>query len=148
MGMNDATVYSDPDRFLVRALRGRGQRVTAQRLLIRRALGELDRHASAEDVHVEVSDRLPSVSLPTVYATLDLFARLGIVRKVHPGEGPALYDPRTEDHHHLTCRRCGRVEDVDAVVATAAAMSVARRAGFAPDQVDVVISGLCRDCAG
>jgi Fe2+ or Zn2+ uptake regulation protein len=138
---------AESERSFARALRARGQRVTAQRLAIRHALARLDRHASAEEVHAEVATRLSGVSMPTVYATLDLLAELGIARKVHPGEGPVLYDPRIDEHHHLACRRCGRVEDVEGAVVATEALDNARRAGFAPAQVDVVIGGLCRDCA-
>src|SRR4051794_24889151 len=100
------------DQELSEALRQRGQRVTSQRLVINRALRELDRHVTAEEVLGEVSERLPNVSLPTVYATLDLFEELGIVRRAAVREGAVLYDPRAEQHHHLVCRRCGRVEDL------------------------------------
>ena len=87
------------------------------------------------------------ISLPTVYATLDLFEQLGIVRRISPGEGPVLYDPRAEEHHHLVCRRCGAVEDVGLGLDTAPAPATARRRGFTPDHAGLVISGVCRRCA-
>src|SRR3954454_22815104 len=91
---------------LVAALKARGQRVTSQRLVIGRLLRELDRHVTAEEVLRRAGERLPGMSLPTVYATLDLLADLGMARRVSVG-GPVLYDPRTEDHAHLRCRTCG-----------------------------------------
>src|ERR687891_2547482 len=84
------------DEQLARSLRERGQRVTSQRLLIHRALRELDRHVSAEEVLAAVSPSLPNVSLPTVYATLDLFGELGIVRRGSAGSGAPLSDPPRE----------------------------------------------------
>src|SRR4051794_41845740 len=97
---------------LVAALRDRGQRVTSQRLVIGRLLREIDRHVTAEEVLRRATEQLPGMSLPTVYATLDLLTDLGEARRVTVG-GPVLYDPRTEDHAHLRCRECGRVEDLE-----------------------------------
>src|SRR5919106_5551263 len=128
------------DAALAVALRERGQRVTSQRLVIHRALRELDRPAPAEEVLLAVSDRLPGVSLPTVYATLDLFEELGIVRRVSAGGGPALYDPRADSHHHLVCLVCGRVEDLDGEVDLGPAMRAARRRSFSPRDAELVIS--------
>jgi Fe2+ or Zn2+ uptake regulation protein len=136
-----------PDDALVVALRERGQRVTPQRLLIHRALRDLDRHVTAEEVLSTVSDRLPNASLPTVYAALDLFEELGIVRRVPAGGGATLYDPRTEPHQHLACRDCGRVEDLDVAVDAGKALRAARRRGFKADRAELVVSGLCDRCA-
>jgi Fur family ferric uptake transcriptional regulator/Fur family peroxide stress response transcriptional regulator len=134
------------DTELIGSLRDRGQRVTSQRLLIHRAFRELDHHASAEEVLAAVSPRLPNVSLPTVYATLDLFRELGIARRVSAGRGAILYDPRGDAHHHLVCRRCGRVEDLDARIDVMPAMRAAGRSGFAADGAEIVLSGLCSSC--
>jgi Fe2+ or Zn2+ uptake regulation protein len=132
---------------LVAALRERGQRVTSQRLVIGRLLRELDRHVTAEEVLRRAGERLPGMSLPTVYATLDLLADLGLARRVSVG-GPVLYDPRTEDHAHLRCRRCGSVEDLELAVDAAPALRAARASGFVPDTAELVVGGLCARCAG
>src|SRR5437588_3240164 len=130
------------DDQLISALRARGQRVTPQRLLLNRALRELDRHVSAEELQAAVADRLPNVSAPTVYATLELFEELGTVRRI-PHPGADLWDPRVEDHHHLVCRSCGAVQDVDAGVDAAAALRAARRHGFHADRAQLTVTGLC-----
>jgi Fur family ferric uptake transcriptional regulator/Fur family peroxide stress response transcriptional regulator len=135
------------DNRLTDALRDRGQRVTSQRIVIHRVLNELGRHATAEEVLSRASARLPGLSLPTVYATLDLFERLGIVHRVSTGTGAALYDPRAEAHHHLVCRRCGSVEDLDADLDLAGARRAARRRGFLSDREEVVLSGVCERCS-
>jgi Fe2+ or Zn2+ uptake regulation protein len=131
---------------LSETLHERGMRVTPQRLVIHEALERLDRHATAEQVHAAVADRLPGVSLPTVYATLDLLDELGLARRVRVGSGALLYDPRTTPHQHAVCRSCGAVEDLDAPVDTEAAASAARAAGFTPEGADTVVSGLCARC--
>ena len=136
------------DQQLQQTLRDRGRRVTAQRILIHRAIGELGRHASAEQVLERVSARLPNTSLPTVYATLELFEELGVVRRVPSAVGPALWDPRTDAHQHTVCRRCGAVEDLDVGVDTERLLRVARSRGFSASAAELVLSGLCARCAG
>jgi Fe2+ or Zn2+ uptake regulation protein len=132
---------------LSRVLRERGQRVTPQRLAIARTIRELDRHTTAETVFGRVSEQMPGVSLPTVYATLELLEEVGLVRRVPTEAGTAVYDPRTEDHHHLVCRNCGEIADVDAPVERDALLTAARAQGFAPDDAQVVVRGLCSNCA-
>src|SRR5512144_1366908 len=119
------TPTQDADALLSEALRARGQRVTSQRLVIGRLLRESDRHVTAEEVLRRAGERLPGMSLPTVYATLDLLADLGLARRVSVG-GPVLYDPRTEEHAHVRCRACGRVEDLETPLDAAPALHAAR----------------------
>jgi Fe2+ or Zn2+ uptake regulation protein len=135
------------DQALSELLRDRGQRVTSQRLLIHRFVREHDGHLTAEQVLAGVADALPGTALPTVYATLELFEELGLVRRVQTGGGTMVFDPRTDPHHHVTCRRCGAVEDVDAAIDVTRLRRAARRHGFAPDRAEVVLSGLCANCA-
>lgn len=134
------------EALLSRTLRDRGQRVTPQRLAIARTVRELRTHTTAEVVYARVSEQLPGVSLPTVYATLELLEELGLIRRVATETGTAVYDPRTEDHHHLVCRRCGGIIDVDAPVDRGRVLAAARAKGFAADDAQVVVSGLCADC--
>ncbi|HEX2358668.1 MAG TPA: Fur family transcriptional regulator [Solirubrobacterales bacterium] len=146
--MKATTATPHADEELTQRLRERGLRATSQRLVMHRLLRESNRHLSAEQLLAEASGQLPGVSLPTVYSTLELFEELGVVRRVNDGGGTLLWDTRAEDHHHLVCRRCGRVEDIDASLDLEGAQRSARRAGFAPDRAEVVVSGLCADCAG
>jgi len=135
------------DSELTAVLHGRGQRVTPQRLILHRLLRASPQHLTAEELLERSRDALPNVSLPTVYATLELFEQLGVIRRV-PGTGPAqVYDSRVDLHHHARCLRCGRVSDLDADLDAAAAAAAARAQGFAPERVEVVVTGLCGDCA-
>lgn len=140
-------MHAAPDTQVEDALRSRGLRVTPQRVLIHRALRELDRHVSADEVLIAVSERLPNASLPTVYATLELLEEMGLVRRVAARSGAALYDPRLDPHQHVVCRSCGRVEDLDVTVDAEHALRAARRRGFEPSDAELVVSGLCADCA-
>ena len=141
------TTASSQDARLSAALREAGLRVTSQRLVLHRVLSELGTHATAEEIATQAGDRLPGLSLPTVYATLDLFERLGLVRRVSTTTGTSLFDPRIEPHEHFVCDSCGRVIDVPARSDTARAESAARRAGLTVAHVDVVLHGRCADCA-
>ena len=135
------------DKDLAARIRDRGMRVTPQRLLIHRALRELDTHVTAEELLEAVSVKLPNASLPTVYAALELFEELGAVRRVPVTGGPALFDPRVDPHQHMHCRRCGAVADLDTRIDTRRALGAARRSGFRPDGAELVVSGLCRSCS-
>lgn len=127
------------------ALRERGQRVTPQRLAIARVLQDLDQHATAEMIFGEVSRRMPGISLPTVYATLELLEQLGLARRV-AGTGSIVYDPRTDEHHHLVCRRCGAIADIHAPLDSGELLAAAGETGFAADHATAVVSGLCANC--
>ena len=145
--MSPATDTPTNDAELASALRARGQRVTSQRLILHRALNELDRHATADEVLRAAEDRLPNLSLPTVYATLELFEQLGMVRRLATGSGAVLWDPRTEPHQHFACRGCGRVLDLDVPARVRAALDAARHAGYTPESAQVLVVGLCDRCA-
>src|SRR3954471_15790227 len=134
------------DERLETALRAGGHRLTSQRLVLHAVLADLGRHASAEEIARASAERLPGLSLPTVYATLDLFEDLGLVRRVDAGGPAALFDPRTEPHAHFACRSCGAVSDLEAAVDARAAQVAARATGAEPDHVEVVLRGLCGAC--
>jgi Fur family ferric uptake transcriptional regulator/Fur family peroxide stress response transcriptional regulator len=134
------------DQALIDLLRARGQRATSQRLVILRQLRRRRRHASAEEIHGAVGRELPGISVPTVYATLDLLVELELARKIDVGTGVSLFDGRIDPHQHTVCRSCGRVEDLDGPFESTALASAAADAGFATDQVEVVLHGTCADC--
>lgn len=135
------------DVVLVDKLRERGQRVTSQRLVIHRALRERDRHLTAEQVLQEVCENLPGISLPTVYATLELFEELGLVRRVATGSGPLLFDSRTSPHAHTVCRGCGAISDLELGESSAQALGAATAKDFRPDHAELLIWGHCGICA-
>jgi Fe2+ or Zn2+ uptake regulation protein len=127
------------------ALRSRGMRVTPQRVVLHRALRELDRHVTADELLDSVADRLPNVSLPTIYATLELLEELGMVRRVQRA-GTTLFDPRIEPHHHLVCTVCGEMEDLDCELETATLERAASRRGFEHERIEAVVHGRCASC--
>lgn len=146
--MTDVHPHTPPrdDAELAELLRERGLRATSQRVVMHRLLRERNRHVSAEDLLSEAGKRLPGVSLPTVYATLELFEQLGVVRRVNGGGGTIRWDTRADAHHHMVCSNCGRIEDIETALDLEGARRSAARAGFRPDRAEVVVSGLCADC--
>jgi Fe2+ or Zn2+ uptake regulation protein len=138
---------SAPPADLRTALRARGMRVTPQRLAVHGALHALGRHSTAEEVLDRVHGTVPGVSLPTVYAALELLADLGLALRVHAGRA-VRYDPRSDAHHHLVCTACGAVTDLDADVELGPALERARALGALTSGAEVTVRGLCADCAG
>ena len=128
------------------ALRDHGLRVTPQRLAVFGALRALGRHATAEEVLARVHGTVPGVSLPTVYAGLELLADLGLASRVRAGRA-VRFDPRTDPHHHFVCDDCGAVSDLDAAVDLAPALAGLRAAGAQPAGAEVLVRGRCPACA-
>ena len=92
--------------------RSRGLKVTPQRQCIFGVLHGSDQHPTAEAVHAEVVARMPTVSLRTVYQTLNDLAAMGELTSVDVGTGSTRFDPTVEPHHHLVCDGCGRIQDL------------------------------------
>lgn len=135
------------DDQLARELRARGLRVTSQRIVIHRALCSQTQHMTAEQVLEKVSNVLPGISLPTVYATLELLEDLGFVRRFGTGSGAVLFDSRVEPHGHTVCRRCGATADLDDSALSEEVAERAAQTGFVPDHTQLVVWGLCARCA-
>ena len=127
-------------------LRDAGLRVTRPRLAVLDALADHP-HADA-DTLVSVARRAhPTLSPQAVYGVLKALVAVGLARRVEPAGAPALYEVRVGDnHHHLVCRSCGTVADVDCTVGAAPCLSPSDTAGFVVDEAEVVFWGLCPDC--
>ncbi len=138
---------SEIDQRLITQLRERGLRVTSQRVVIHRALCAHDQHMTAEQVLEAVTGVLPGVSLPTVYATLELLEELGLIRRFGTGTGAVLFDSRMEPHAHTVCRSCGATADLDGAPVAEQALARAGETGFVPDHTQLVVWGLCERCA-
>ena len=135
------------DERLASQLRDRGMRVTPQRIVIHRELCGHSQHMTAEQVLARVSEVLPGTSLPTVYSTLELLEALGLVRRLGTGNGAVVFDSRVEPHAHTVCRRCGAMADLEGTAAPEDALSRAGATGFVPDHAQLVVWGVCADCA-
>jgi Fur family peroxide stress response transcriptional regulator len=131
---------------LRRSCRERGLALTPQRRVILEAIVELDNHPTADQIHSALARRRPRVSRATVFRTLELFARDGIITKAcHPGSA-VRYDWRTDTHHHLVCLRCDRVIDFAEPRFDALAVPDTRAFGFVVSELRVQVRGICRHC--
>lgn len=128
-------------------IRRAGLRVTDTRRAVFEALHALP-HARADEVAARLRETAPATSMQSVYNALGDFVEAGLVRRIEPAGHPGLYELRVDDnHHHLVCSSCGRVEDVDCVVGHPPCLSPAQTHGFAVRVAEVTFWGLCPDCA-
>ena len=132
---------------LTELFRGQGLKVTPQRQRIFRALHENEQHPTADAVYDVVRSEMPTISLRTVYQTLNDLAAMGEITPIDVGTGSTRFDPNLADHDHLVCDRCGSVHDIDVgAVTTDAHVPAAEAIGFVISRVDVVFRGLCARC--
>lgn len=127
-------------------LRERGVQVTAQRLAILRAVSERP-HATADDLIVDVRSRIGTVSRQAVYDSLAVLVDKGLLRRIEPAGSPARFEDRTGDnHHHLICRGCRAMFDIDCAVGYTPCLTADDDHGFEIDEAEVVYWGRCPDC--
>ena len=127
-------------------LRTAGLRVTRPRLSVLGVLAERP-HVDADTIATAARAAHPSISPQAVYGVLKALVGGGLARRIEPAGGPALYELRVGDnHHHLVCRSCGAVADVDCAVGAAPCLSPSDAAGFVVDEAEVVFWGLCAGC--
>ncbi|MCU0305213.1 MAG: transcriptional repressor [Thermoanaerobaculales bacterium] len=127
-------------------LRRHGVHITAQRLAVLEAVAQRP-HATAEDIAGAVRASIGVISRQAVYDALGLLAEKGLIRRIQPAGSPARFESRAGDnHHHLICRECGRMVDVDCAVGAAPCLVPADDAGFEIDEAEVVYWGRCAEC--
>ncbi|MER8012209.1 MULTISPECIES: Fur family transcriptional regulator [unclassified Streptomyces] len=128
-------------------LRGAGLRVTAARVALLETVREGD-HLDVETIASGVRERVGHISLQAVYEALHALTGAGLVRRIEPPGSPARFEGRVGDnHHHLVCRSCGAVFDVDCAVGHAPCLTPSDDRGFALDEAEVIYWGLCPDCS-
>jgi Fur family transcriptional regulator, stress-responsive regulator len=127
-------------------LRERGIQVTAQRLAVLRAVAGQP-HVTADAVAEVVRAEIGAISLQSVYDALTLLVAEGLIRRIQPAGSPARFEDRVGDnHHHLICRTCGRVVDVDCAVGSAPCLTAGDDRGYEIDEAEVAYWGRCPDC--
>ncbi|MBB4664253.1 Fur family transcriptional regulator [Conexibacter arvalis] len=127
-------------------LREHGLHVTVQRLAVLRAVHGRA-HATADEVAEVVRSEIGTISRQAVYDVLGALVEKGIVRRIQPSRSPARYEARVDDnHHHLICRGCGRIVDVDCAVGDAPCLHAADDHGYAIDEAEVIYWGRCPAC--
>jgi len=115
--------------------------------MILSAIENSNNHISAEEIYTQVVARYPNVNISTVYRTLELLERLGMVTKTDLGGGRVRYHPAEKGHHHhLVCRECGAVIDLDESVLASLKDALIREYGFIADLRHLAILGRCVNC--
>lgn len=106
-------------------------------------------HVTADTVAEAVRTEIGAISLQSVYDALGVLVTEGLVRRIQPAGSPARFENRVGDnHHHLICRNCGRVVDVDCAVGSAPCLAIEEDMGYEIDEAEVVYWGRCPDCVG
>ena len=127
-------------------LRQRGIQVTAQRLAVLRAVAGQP-HATADEVAEAARAEIGAISLQSVYDALAVLVAEGLLRRIQPAGSPARFEDRVGDnHHHLICRVCGRLVDVECPVGSAPCLRAADDKGYQIDEAEVAYWGRCPDC--
>jgi Fur family ferric uptake transcriptional regulator len=127
-------------------LHGHGLQVTAQRLAVLRAVSERPHHTAAE-IEAVVRAEIGAVSLQAVYDALGMLTEKGIIGRIQPAGSPARYEGRVGDnHHHLICRTCGRMVDVDCAVGDTPCLTAADDSGYEIDEAEIIYWGRCPEC--
>jgi Fur family peroxide stress response transcriptional regulator len=128
------------------AIRKNGFRATPQRVVIYEALWKAGSHPSVSDIHEYAIKTDPSISLATVYKTLQLFSDIGLVREMGFRDGSTHYDPDTSFHINLVCNKCGRVEDFDPGSIEGIVPDLDEKVGFRMQSINFEVRGLCSRC--
>ncbi|MGH3273684.1 MAG: Fur family transcriptional regulator [Streptosporangiaceae bacterium] len=128
-------------------LRGAGLRVTAARVALLETVHAGD-HPSVEAIAAGVRHRVGHISLQAVYDALHALTAAGLLRRIEPAGSPARFERRVGDnHHHVVCRSCGAIADVDCAVGFTPCLSASEDHGFAIDEAEVIYWGICPDCS-
>ncbi|MDQ6725977.1 MAG: transcriptional repressor [Actinomycetota bacterium] len=127
-------------------LRRHGLHVTAQRLAVLRAVSDRP-HSTADDIDKVVRAEIGAISHQAVYDSLGALTEKGLLRRIQPAASPARYESRVGDnHHHLICRNCRRMLDVDCAVGETPCLTAADDSGYEIDEAEVVYWGRCPEC--
>jgi Fur family transcriptional regulator, stress-responsive regulator len=128
-------------------LRRHGLQVTAQRLAVLRAVS-VRPHSAADDIYTIVRAEIGAISRQAVYDALAVLTDKGLLRRIQPAGSPARYEDRVGDnHHHLICRTCSRMIDVDCAIGDTPCLTAADDSGYEVDEAEVVYWGRCPECA-
>jgi len=127
-------------------LRQHGLHVTPQRLAVLRAVADQP-HSTADDIAVTVRAGIGAISRQAVYDALAVLSDKGILRRIQPAGSPARYEDRIDDnHHHVICRACGRMVDVDCAVGERPCLTASDDSGYEVDEAEVIFWGRCPEC--
>ncbi|MDU2063224.1 MAG: Fur family transcriptional regulator [Sporomusaceae bacterium] len=127
-------------------LRDKGFKVTPQRLAIYNVLANTKAHPSAEMIFAELQPLYPTMSLATVYKTIEILKEIGLVQVLNAGEDSFRYDARVESHSHIRCMQCGRVDDLEDIDASKFIDEVSASTPYKVTGQQFYFYGVCPSC--
>ena len=131
----------------IELLKGAGLRVTQPRVAVLGALADAP-HADVESIASATRTVLGTVSTQAVYDVLRALTDAGLARRIEPAGSPARFELRVGDnHHHVVCRACGTIADVDCAVGERPCLTASETHGFVIDEAEVTYWGICSDCS-
>ena len=142
------TTYLKSDASAIEALRSKGYKATPQRIAISRIALNSRAHPSAQQVYDEVKKIHPTVSLATVYKTLEVLRDIELVQEINFPTGQARFDSYTKPHINLVCVKCGGITDLDDTTAKEITSKVTAATKFKPTGQRIDVYGICQKCSG
>jgi len=141
-------MQNTPIKGFIEGLRSAGLRLTPQRLAICRLLADSKEHPTVAQLHTRLSPEFPSLSLATVYSTLNTLASLGLVYELgNAGDGQKHYDPHTTPHANLICTSCHQIADLNDTALEAVSSRVAKKSGYQIQGARIAYYGVCPACS-
>jgi Fur family peroxide stress response transcriptional regulator len=139
--------FQKSDASAIEALRSKGYKATPQRIAICRIALNNRKHPSAQQVYDEVRKIHPTVSLATVYKTLEVLRDLNLVQQLNFPKGQARFDSYMNPHVNLICLKCGKITDLDDITTKEIAKKVAATTKFKPNGQRIDVYGVCQKCS-
>jgi len=135
------------DKSLLNVLHDQGYRLTPQRMMVVEAIEDSHDHISADEIHTKARTKYPYLNISTVYRTLELLKEKGLVAETDLGGGRFLYHPVGKaQHHHLVCRKCGKVRDIEINLLDRLKNELEAKYDFDAELEHIAIFGSCKDC--
>ena len=131
---------------IIAKFRNKGLKITPQRIAIFKSLGNRSGHPSAEDVYRQIRQDYPSISLTTVYKTLQTLCEMGELSEIHVCKERVFYDPISEPHHHMICLKCSRIQNIPASCVRGLKMLRRPKSKFHVINYQVRFGGYCGRC--
>ncbi len=131
---------------LKKRLESTGSHLTRQRAAVFEYLSRVEHHPTADEVYLAVKQRLPKISLATVYKNLEALVNCGAISRLTYGDAASRYDIRTDHHYHTRCLECGKIWDLDAKQGSELLKQIRPQSGFAVEDYRLELLGRCRDC--
>ena len=131
---------------LTEVLRNHGYKVTPQRIAVYETLAASKSHPSAEELYSLLRPRFPSMSLATVYKSIDILNRIAVIHILHTGEDSLRYDADLDSHNHVQCQICGSITDVNELDSRPLVQDAEKQSGYIIGQHQFYFYGICPQC--